>query len=325
MLRYQAIHNRLKNPHLPSRWQDLAHHCQLFLQDRLGIDKQPAKRTIELDIHRMRNGHLGYYAPIKYNRENGYYYSNLNFEINQLDISSADLEALYEAIKITRNITSRLNILAIEKPLANLMDILNLHFEPDCKKYIYLEQSANEPGLLWVDCLYNAIRCKKVLNISYHPFDKEHVNHIFSPYFIKEYNNRWFTIGYEHNMDKIINLALDRMKEVKSSLQSFVNKEIDHDEMYSHVYGVTIKDHANPIKITFKTNVLLAKYLISKPIHPTQSVLHQDHEQIVFQLNVIENYEIRRVLWSYYPDLEVLTPASLKDDYHKRASQIIDP
>lgn len=313
-LRYQVIDKRLRNPQYVNHWKDLSEACAEAMNEYSGSISAPSKRTIAYDIQRMRSGVLGYHAPISFSKSNGYYYANPKFSIHNIPVSSHIIQECREAVHILRHLTSNEKLASLHHAIVSLEEKLNLQIDNTRKPIIYFEKSLNVQGQQWLDEVYSFIRRSHAMTVHYRPFDKPEITHVMSPYFIKEYNNRWYVIGYEHGMQKVINLALDRFVTLNPSLQAFVDHpNVDHDTMYRHIYGITILDDASPVKIRFRAIPLLAKYLHTKPIHDSQQVVDENQEFTEFSLFVIHNYEIRHKLLSYGADIEVLEPAILRD------------
>ncbi len=323
-MRYQVIDRRLRNPDIRNHWEDLAEACAMAAAEYTGKRVSPSRRTIAYDIQRMRSGALGYNAPIGFDKKNGYYYANPRFSIYNVPISNHVLDECREAVHILRNLTRNEKLFSLQKAIMTLEEKLNLQVDHLQKPVIYFEKSLNEQGQRWLNEVYEKIRLKKVMTVSYRPFDKTSTTHTLSPYFIKEYNNRWYVIGYEHIMQKIINIAMDRFEGVQASLQSFIPADhLDHDTMYKYVYGVTIPEQVKPEKIVFKAKTLLSRYLDTKPIHDSQCNLHSDVNGSLFSLFVVVNYEIRHKLLSYGADIEVLEPQSLRHEMMENAKKTL--
>ena len=56
---------------------------------------------------------------------------------------------------------------------------------------------------------------------------------VIHPYFLKQYNNRWFVFGKNDLNGYILNLALDRMIHVSENRKKLIpNTEINFDEYF---------------------------------------------------------------------------------------------
>ena len=75
---------------------------------------------------------------------------------------------------------------------------------------VSFEQNPFLKGLNFFTDLFNAIHYKKALDVSYQSFKQQKPNNIsLHPYYLKQYNNRWFLFGYNESTNSISNLALD--------------------------------------------------------------------------------------------------------------------
>ena len=68
LVRYRTIDDCLTKRYRRWTWQDLAEACAEKIYEYEGIEAVPSRRTIMYDIQYMRDGKLGYYAPIVYDR-----------------------------------------------------------------------------------------------------------------------------------------------------------------------------------------------------------------------------------------------------------------
>jgi len=59
---------------------------------------------------------------------------------------------------------------------------------------------------------------------------------IVSPFLLKEYNKRWFLFAFNHEEKKISTFALDRILDVRKSLQDY------HRYPYNDIIGVSIPE-----------------------------------------------------------------------------------
>ena len=148
------------------------------------------------------------------------------------------------------------------------------------------------------------------------PFEaSESFEVIIHPYYLKQYNNRWFLYGYNPSNDKYDwNLALDRIKSISELNENYhLNNVIDWQEYFEDIVGVT-----KPENSQVETVVLLFKgktchYIESKPIHGSQKLRRIDSNLVEVSLNVIINYELERLILSYADSVKVLKPSKLVD------------
>ncbi len=313
-LRYEALDRCFRDREHDYMLDDLKEACRKYILEKTGRDKKPATRTIHGDIRKMRSGVLGYEAPIAYDTTEGYYYSNSNFSIYHAIFDKETVKKMTEAMMMLQAFMRDNHLTDIERALVTIREKLNVRLNPRFKPVVHLENSPNVIKSGLINLVYNHIKNKKCINIRYTPFGEEMLNLTLSPYFIKEYNNRWYLIGYDHDNHRIINPAFDRMQSVQASLRPYEeDKYVDYDKLYKHVYGVTIPHGSEVQTIRFRANPHLSHYLKTKPIHPTQKIKSEGPDGVVFTLDLIINYEIKHRLHSYAADVEVLAPEALRD------------
>ena len=313
--RYRVIDRCLRDLERVYRRADLCQACYDELIEEFDNYKKPSIRTIAKDIEMMRYGKLGYEAPISYSQQDGYRYSDPEFSIYQLQLSRKHMQSLSSAVLMLRDFVQHNGLSSLDHALVILQDIMNLSIHPDEKPIIHLEHSTNTAGQKWIDRIYRSIRKQESLRIEYHAFTDQSPKTIgFSPYFIKEYNNRWFVIGYDFEHQRVINLGLDRIQSVLPSIRPVDETHIpDPVKMYDHIYGVTLLQNRSVETIRFKAAPLQAKYIETKPIHHSQKIVHEDDDGYChFSLALIINHEILYHLLSFGDTIEVLSPVSLR-------------
>lgn len=311
LIRYTAIDRCLRDPERVYDWEGLAKYCEQYLLEKGYEGKRPAKRTIMLDIKNMRSGVLGYEAPILYTKEMGYHYSTPNFSIHNQPLKKGTLNNLMQGVHVIKSFTSDLSIIPIKESMHAIEQAYNLNID-EIQRF-YIDQSLNIKGQRWIAPLYEHIREGYASNVTYMDFKGKRSHRIFHAYFLKEFSGRWYVIGRDEGLDKIINLALDRIQSLTKSLKPYIDADIAPIlEKYNHVYGVTRYEGTTPVEITFSVSDSLDPYIATKPIHSSQQKT-QTGDTNEYTIYVHENYEIIHKLLSYGKDLTVLSPASVKE------------
>jgi predicted DNA-binding transcriptional regulator YafY len=165
-----------------------------------------------------------------------------------------------------------------------------------------------------------------VLTISYQPFENDSPSDVvIHPYFLKQYNNRWFLFGHNPEKQKYDwNLAIDRiisMKETKGKYQK--NNKIDWQEYFEDIIGVT-----KPVD-AFLENVVLhfkgktGKYMETKPLHGSQKSKWLNDVTLEVNLQLIINYELERLILSYANNVSVIHPLSLANVIQNRLEEAL--
>ena len=178
---------------------------------------------------------------------------------------------------------------------------------------IGFEQNLDLKGLENITPLFEAIVNKQVLNIRYKSFKKNKpITCEIHPYYLKQYNNRWFLFGWNTEFDAITNFALDRIEEVSPMLGEYRPKPegLDFDEYFEDIVGVTIEKGKKVEHIVMRIAPDRYPYIKNKPLHPSQ---HNNDKAYQVSIDVIPNKELIALLLSFGSQLEVLEPQSVRE------------
>jgi predicted DNA-binding transcriptional regulator YafY len=321
LIRYRTIDECLRKKGRIWTWESLSEACGDKIYEYEGIDVLPSRRTIMYDIKHMRSGELGYHAPIKYDRlKKSYFYSDSDFSIQKFPLSNEDMFELQYALSILKNLKGFKDTSGIENIITKLEHTATLT-NPVKKEIILFDHSLNEPGQRWLDNLYHHIKSDHVIHISYQPFYLDQpYERIISPYLLKEYDNRWFLICWDHEKKDIRNFALDRLISVEKALIRYHRDPSFDPAVYFHqVIGVTVPRNKKPQVIHMRVDIQDANYLITKPLHTSQRHLKQLKDYSLFSIEVIPNYELESVLLSFGEKLTVMKPVWLRKKLEQRA------
>ena len=179
-------------------------------------------------------------------------------------------------------------------------------------------QNPDLKGIEHFSSLFDAIVRKNVLSILYHRFGKSSRERVIHPYQLRQYNNRWFLVGLETELlprIPISVLPLDRIDDFKV-LPDLVYQEhcgIDFDDYFYDIVGVSLNPESRPVKIIARAGYPAANYIETKPIHPSQRILERGDGYMIFQWNLIVNYELETQLLTYADQCEIIEPIELRE------------
>lgn len=313
LIRYKTIDSCLQNRFRKWTLEDLMEAVSDALYEYEGITKGISKRTIQLDLQNMRSEKLGYNAPIVVTDKKFYSYEENDYSITNTPLSKQDLSTLNEVLDVLKQFKGFGYFQELTGMVTKLEDKIYKQKHKG-KSYIDFEKNELLKGLEFIDPLHKAIISKKALNLSYQSFKAEKPNEmIFFPYLLKEYRNRWFVLGANKKSRGILNLALDRIVELKevSSEKYHENKIIDIASYYDDVLGVTKALGQKASTIVLKIDKANAPYVKTKPLHHSQTILKEDVTGMIFSINVIWNYELEREIMGFGEQMQVLAPKRL--------------
>ena len=135
---------------------------------------------------------------------------------------------------------------------------------------------------------------------------------------MKQYNNTWFLLGLNGEYSTIGNYALDRIVSFKKVDVPFHNNtEINFDTYFKDVIGVTVpKADIETVVLRFSENRF--PYIVSKPLYHFQIA---DLEERTITIQVKPNKELNQLIFSFIPDVEVLSPQSLRDTIKEKIEE----
>lgn len=176
--------------------------------------------------------------------------------------------------------------------------------------------------------LINFIENKKTIKFEYHPIHNKKSNVVeLYPQLLKQYNARWFLFGLAMDKKKILTFSLEQIENVQNSSKKFEPCNIDWNEYFDDMIGVTRKDGETTQEIIFWASKRECAYLEGKPIHSSQKLLKKsrtaelqknysvpEDDGKFFSIKCIVNFELKREMASKFGERIVLEPPSLRKE-----------
>lgn len=324
LVRYKILDNCFRNPGKRYFISDLIAECESVL---LEIDPESngiSRRQIFEDISFMesKEGWGIVLSRLRDGKKVFYRYADTTFSINNMPLNEVEINQLKAAV----DILSQFKGMPQFEWVNELVPKLKQGFASEGLSSIIMDFDNNQylKGVEHLGNLYNAIFYKKILSVSYQPFESEYpFEIIIHPYFLKQYNNRWFLFGYYAEKEKNDwNLAIDRIVSIKEITgQYHENSEIDWQEYFEDIIGVT-----KPIDSEIENVVLqfvgrTGRYMESKPIHGSQKSKWLNDNLLEVKLELMINYELERLILSYADSVQVIQPLSLVKSIKERLKQ----
>jgi len=324
LIRYRTIDKCLRSAavyHL----HDLIEACSDAVSAYTGKPAKVSRRTLMYDLRFMKDDNDGFNAPIAYDYTDGYYYTISGYSVFNITISKRDIDVLKDVLGTLRSISGNEQFKGMDNVISRLEETYNISRSRSEKPAILYQHSLNEAGQKWVGFIYQRIKEKKALKIDYQPFGKEMMTFNLSPYLLKEYNNRWFAIGYHHHHEALSTIALDRIKEIVESVKPFYeDPTFDPLTWDRDIIGVSINQGKPKETIELRTYGKLRDYLRTKPVHHSQKYHGTTGDKAGFSLEIIPNYELESVLLSFGDELEVVSPEWLRTKLAARLKTLLE-
>ncbi len=325
-IRYQVLDRCFRNPGRRYFWEDLLAECNHALYEFNGLNSQIQRRQLFEDIKFMES-EQGWSIPLERFREGrkAYYrYADFSFSINNQPINETEAHQLRSAMMVL----SRMKGMPQFEWLNELIPRLEQSFGTTKPGKEFMAFSNNEflRGIGWLEELFHAVLYEKVLKIDYQSFRNDNLlQFTLHPYFLKQYNNRWFVFGYNPAFAEISNLALDRIEHIEELKTPYLeNKFVDFDEYFEDIIGVTRPKEGTLEIIQLVISSQLAPYILTKPLHGSQKKLNQDENGLTLQIEVIPNYELEQLILSYGEGIQVKSPEYLREKIKTRLQASVD-
>jgi predicted DNA-binding transcriptional regulator YafY len=308
--RYATIDRCLNSPH-KKYWTK-----EELMAEVQKIDIEIKPRTFDNDIYDMRNetGLTFKNAPIDYDRKlKGYYYT-APFSIS-IPIDNEDIQRLELAEQI---LTQYQNIpyfsqfsAAIDKVIRIVKEVKETD-EGTHRSFILFEKIPNVLGYEYLDPILNAIKSEQSISVTYKKFDGDSSFTVtVHPYFVKEFHNRWYFVGYCESGNGLRTYALDRIKEIVNAASPYItNTAIVPEDYFKDCIGIDIQ-HKEIVKVVLAFSPRQSNYVRTQDIHRSQRKIKDDEQGVHIQLDLMINYELIMLILSYGAEVQVLEPVTL--------------
>ncbi|MBR4553892.1 MAG: WYL domain-containing protein [Bacteroidaceae bacterium] len=285
--------------------------------ERHGEMPVTALNTIRNDITSIANRWKVRIEELRNGREKKYRYEDPNFSIYNTPLNDEEIAQLSQAISVLQRFEGIPSFEWVEEMSAHLQTTVSASPEP----VIGFDENKELKGMSFFTPLFKSITSKKTVKISYRGYKSDRlIEAVIHPYYLKEYNQRWFLFALNDNYKTISNFALDRIESIEHATTKYLqNTSIDFAHYFDNIVGVSV----NPNEELQTVNLWVAKeqlpYTLSKPIHKTQQIIEEREDgSAVIAIKVIPNFELQQLLLSFGDLVEVLSPKPLREEIYCR-------
>jgi len=324
-IRYQTLDRCFSNFGRKYFIEDLVNACCDALYEFEGIEDGVKRRQILDDIRYMQS-EQGWSIPLEKHKEGKrvyYRYEDKNFSINNRGLNPTEAEQLKDTLAMLTRFRGMPQFDWIQEMQIRLEET----FGPKNNEPVFVSFQENPflKGMEHFTVMFSAMQNRLSLTITYKGYqESEPRTFTFHPWHLKQFNNRWFAFGWNDNENTLSNLPVDRIIEIQSCQTPYkANQEIDFEEYFDDVVGVTVKEDMPVENIKLRITPEIWNYIESKPMHGSQKVKEKTVEGIVIELKVQVNYEFRSLIFSYMDGVEILEPEWLREEFKEKAEKIL--
>jgi predicted DNA-binding transcriptional regulator YafY len=316
-IRYHALDRCFSNHGRKFFIEDLINVCNEAIYEFSGIEDGVKRRQVFDDITFMESdqGWNIQLERIKDGKRVYYRYSDKSFSIKNQGINQSEAEQLKETLSILSRFKGLPQFEWVEEIQIRLEDTFKL--KSNTESAVCFEENPFLKGLNHFTELFTAIQNKQTLIIKYKGFKQVNSSDIiFHPWYLKQYNNRWFLFGLNEQYQSLSNLAIDRIISIQEAKVNFIpNTEINFEDFFDDVVGVSVKPDASSEKLVIKISKGVWPYIESKPLHGSQKLKSNTETNVQIELNVQINHELIALLFSYMEAIEIIEPEDLRQRF----------
>lgn len=316
-IRYHALDRCFSNHTRRFFFEDLINACNVAIYEFAGVEDGVKRRQIFDDITFMESeqGWSISLERIKDGRRVYYRYSDKSFSIKNQGLNQSEAEQLKDTLSILSRFKGLPQFDWVEEMQIRLEDTFRLKGE--AVTAIGFEQNPYLKGINFFTDLFNAIQNQICLLVNYKGYKQsEPVNIEMHPWYLKQFNNRWFLFGMNEKHRTITNMAIDRILSISESKIKYIpNQDINFDDFFEDVVGVTVKDDTKTEKVVIKASLDIWPYIESKPLHGSQKIKSKTETETLIELSLQINYELMALLFSYMDSIEIIEPLSLREKF----------
>lgn len=290
---------------------EIFNKCNDALECR-GEMRISALNTIRNDILSIENRWHVVVEKIRSGREIRYRYEDPHFSIFNTPLNEEEIAQLTQSVSMLRRFEGMPGFEWVEEMNVHLQETVSASPEA----VIGFDENKELKGMAFFTPLFMAITEKRALKIKYHTYRNEKViEGVIHPYYLKEYNQRWFLFALNEECQNLSVYALDRIEAMgKTSTKFIPNIDIDFSHYFDNVVGVSVKSGETPQTVKIWVDKDQLPYTLSKPLHKSQIVIEKKEDgSAVIAIEVIPNFELEQLLLSFGERFEILDPPSLRD------------
>lgn len=307
--RYKVIDGLLRNPMKPyPTMNEIIEACFVKLY------YEPSIETIQKDLANMRLPYPeGFDAPIRYNHgKRGYEYTDSNYTLAGISLKQEEIDIITEAVDLIQiiggsRISEQFNH-AVEKLLSATIE--SRHSNENKRPILQTMVPPVSRGFEYFDLFYEACKERTPISIIHFSYTKRTFLHtIVHPFLIKEFDNRWYVIGYSEKHEEVRTFGLDRISEPLKVKKKFINTNIEEINSYlNDVYGVFPIPKSRKEKITILASGLATHYFQAYPIHKSQSIKKNGSGTSEITFDLVPSVELARFFLSQGSQIRIASP-----------------
>jgi predicted DNA-binding transcriptional regulator YafY len=200
------------------------------------------------------------------------------------------------------------------KYLKNVEQTLHMGIKP-YKDYAKFRETINRVNEA-------ALQRKSIEMVYYTMSRKKEGKRKVDPYRVWFFNGTFYLIGHCHMRNEVRVFALDRIKMLHQTKESFeIAEGFDFEEFLKPSFGVY---QGEPVKVRIRFSSEVAGYIKEKIWHDTQKIISQKDGSVIFEAEVAGTDEIKFWVMSWGSNALVVEPQALRDEIRAEVETMLE-
>lgn len=293
--------------------QEIFDKCNAMLEGR-GEPTLTALNTVRNDMLAIENRWGILIEKVKIERYIRYRYQDPNFSIYNSPLTDDEVMQLTQAVSLLNRFEGVHGFEWVSELNAHIQSSVSAHVEP----IVGFDENQQLKGMEYFTPLFRAISTKHIVKLNYRTFGGEETKDItIHPYYLKQYNQRWFLLAYNEERKQISIYGLDRIENVTDTQATYqVEEGKDISTYFDNIIGVsTPTGHTESEEVRLLVAKEQLPYILSKPIHHSQRLIKTNEDGTgILSIQVIPNFELSQLILSYGDRVQVLSPGHLRQE-----------
>ncbi len=280
------------------------------LAERFGV----AERTVYRDL-----GALSLDFPVYFNEDAASYRFTEGYSLKKIDLSTDEARAMLAS----KAVLSKLGH-GIANAYSGLMKKITLgtghktgqRLKTVSSNYWFDIDPVDDFSAVQkqFDALQKALDEKVSLDITYHAMGSQKMTQrMINPYGLFYSNGVWYTLAYCHEKKCIREFALDCIQNVAATHRNYVIPQgFSMDEYFKA--GWHIIRYGSPVEIKLRFSHGMSRWITRRKWHPSQKIETKKDGSIIFKVTLEGTDEIRRWIYHWGSDCEVLAPPEFRKE-----------
>lgn len=300
---------------------EIMEQCNKELEER-GYAPISALNSIRNDMAQIEKNYPdALIEEVRVGKNIYYRYENPNYSIYSPPLKSEEVAQLTQMLGILKRFKGMPQFDWLTEVTERLGASLKIDVG-SADEVVGFDENLDLVGIEHFTPLFNAIVEKRPLQLTYKSFKQEEKSKIIvHPYYLKQYNKRWFLIAWNAELNFLANYALDRILAIKEAKVPFLPTDIDFFEYFDDMIGVSKDSRTELQKVKLWVSAAQWPYVKTKPLHGTQHVVKHVEDGTIITIEVYLNFELEQLLLSFGEMVKVLEPRNLKEKIKQRLSE----